>query len=150
MSKITEKRNEQTRKCREFFKELTEALSETHEILPSCNHDISMYLCRKGTLEEVTYCSKPEDSFRVSDHWQWYANLMKCPDPHYIQCYSRELPRAKNREKEGYAGKPIIADCVAFFKDGIYHIVYGEYWNKKKRQWEWRDNTVEDVIAEFL
>lgn len=150
MSKVTEKRNEQIRMCREFFEKLATALSETHEILPSCNNDFSRYLCKKGTLEEVTYFSKPEDSFRVSDHWQWYANLLKCPDPHYIQCFSREFPRAKNREREGYAGKAIIADCVAFFKDGAYHIVYGEYWDKKERKWKWRDTTVEDVIVEYL
>lgn len=132
---ITEKRIEQGQKCREFFLKLISALVETHELLPSCNNDASLYLCPKGTCDEVTYYGKPEGSFRVSDHWNWYSSTKRCNDPKYIQCLNRDLPKAHKREKEGLATKPIMADCVAIFKDGKYHTVYGEFYDPQNRKW---------------
>ena len=96
--------NEKNTKCKIFFELLTNALKDRYEVLGSCNNDISAYLCPVGTSSEVTYYSKPERSFRISDHWNWYANTNKCPDSKYIQCYCRELPWARKRPAEGKAG----------------------------------------------
>ena len=68
-------------KCEEYFMILSELLSETHEVVGSCNKDISKYLIPKGTASELTYYSKPKNSVRISDHWNWYANLNKCNIP---------------------------------------------------------------------
>ena len=128
-------------KCEEYFMILSELLSETHEVVGSCNKDISKYLIPKGTASELTYYSKPKNSVRISDHWNWYANLNKCNIPWYIQCLSVDIPRASNRLGCGKASKPKhgIQVCI-FGKDNKYHAVYGEVYNRKTRTWEWAES----------
>ena len=141
---------EKNDKCKIFFDELCNMLGEGYELLGSCNKDISAYLCPVGTTEKVTYKSKPELSFRISDHWNWYSNTKKCSDPKYIQCFSKDLPWVRKRLAEGKASKPIMASCVCLFRDGIYHVVYGECFNRKTKTWSWIENSPEKVIFELL
>lgn len=65
--------NEKNYNCEKFFEALCDMLSDRYEMLKSCNRDMSAYLCPIGTTSEVTYYSKPEGSFRISDHWNWYG-----------------------------------------------------------------------------
>lgn len=143
-------RKEKFDKCREFFDILVDKLDGYYEELASCNQDLSAYLCPIGTTNEVSYNGKPEKSFRVSDHWNWYANTKKCKDPRYIQCYCIDLPWARKRLAENKAGKPIIASCVSIFKDGKYHVVYGEHFNRKTKKWSWIENSPEKILSEEL
>lgn len=122
--------------CKEQFMLLAKKLEETHEIVGSCNNDISMYLIPKGSIDELSYSSKPHDSYRFSDHWNWYANLKKCPDEHYIQCFNTDLPWPKKRIAEGKASKPINAICIGYFgEDNKYHHFFGEKLDKKQHIW---------------
>ena len=122
--------------CKEYFMNLAEKLRETHELVKSCNQDETMYIIPKGTIDQLTYTSKPDNSYRYSDHWNWYANTKKCEDPFYIQCHCIDLPRAKRRLKEGYASKPVFGICVAYCKhNDVYHTIYGEKFNTKDRTW---------------
>lgn len=140
----------QQEKCVAFFKELTAALSDSHVRFGSCNNDCSAYLIPIGTESQVTYHSKPNNSFRVSDHWNWYANVKKCPKEHYIQCYTRDMPWTKPRIEPGKPSKPIYGSAVAYFnKDGLYEVVYGEKFDRKTRTWCWVENSIEDVIAKM-
>jgi len=125
-------------KCVEYFDELCRYLSERYEVVGSCNQDISRYLVPRGTVSEITYHSKPVYSFRISDHWNWYANVNKCKNEHYIQCYSVDLPWAKKRPETGKASKPVRGFQVAYFgEDNKYHAVFGEYFNRKTNRWYW-------------
>lgn len=87
--------DEKKAKCTEFFEKLSEALKEDYVVMGSCNQDFSRYLVPVGTESQVSYMEKPENSFRISDHWNWFANVNKCPDEHYIQCLSVDLPWAR-------------------------------------------------------
>lgn len=136
--------------CIEFFNQLAELLLKkgTYEIVGSCNKDTSVYLIPNGTIGDLSYSSKPAKSFRVSDHWNWYSNLKKNPNPHYIQCYSVDLPRAKKREDPERASHPIQAAQVGYFdEDNKYHAVYGEVFDRKTKTWSWLFADPEDVIA---
>ena len=103
---------EKNTKCEEFFNAIVNMLDGKYERIGSCNRDMSAYLCPIGTTEEVTYHSKPEESFRVSDHWNWYSNTVKCQDVKYIQCYSADLPWARRRPEPNKASRPIMASSV--------------------------------------
>ena len=140
---------EKNDKCKSFFDTLVSALSDTYEVLESCNKDISAYLCPVGTTKEVTYHSKPEYSLRISDHWNWYANIKKCSDPKYIQCYCVDLPWAHKRPLEGTAGTPIKASSVCIFVDGKYRVIYGESYNRKTKTWSWIENDVNEILSRF-
>ena len=140
---------EKNDKCEIFFNALGNMLCAKYETLKSCNRDTSAYLCPVGTSNEVTYSSKPNMSFRISDHWNWYANTTKCPDPRYIQCYSADLPWARRRLVEGKPTKPIMASCVCVFKNGKYHVVYGERFDRKSKTWSWIDCSPEKVLSEL-
>lgn len=141
---------EKNNKCVEFFNTLSDMLGNRYERLASCNKDISAYLCPAGTSSEVTYHSKPEGSFRVSDHWNWYANTKKCPDSKYVQCYCAELPWAHRRPEPDKAGKPIMASCVCIYRFGRYHVVYGEYFDRKTKTWHWKERSPEQVISMWV
>lgn len=143
-------RKEKYDKCKAFFDVLVDMLDKKYEKLESCNRDFSAYLCPNGTSNEVTYYGKPEKSFRISDHWNWYANTNKCSNPKYIQCYCVDLPWAHKRLAENRAGKPIMATCVSIFKNGRYHVVYGERYDRKTRSWSWIENSPTKVISEEL
>lgn len=128
-----------TQNCKGYFGYLVQKLADTHELVPSCNNDESMYLIPKGTIDQLTYQSKPVDSYRFSTHWNWYANVNKCPDPNYVQCWNVDLPRPKQRAAEGKPSKPVLGICVARFgEDHLYHTVYGEVFNYRKRMWWFR------------
>ena len=83
--------------CMAFFEELSNELPN-YTVVGSCNKDSSLYLVPNGTEDEITYYSKPAKSFRISDHWNWYANTKKCDNERYIQCLCVDLPYAKRRE----------------------------------------------------
>lgn len=134
--------------CRTFFDELAVLLGETHKTIASCNNDISAYLIPNGTEEQVSYYGKPANSFRVSDHWNWYANLNKCSDPHYIQCLSVDVPWPLKRNDIGKASDPRFAIQVSYYgEDKKYHCVFGESYNRKTKRWEWIDQPVDKVVA---
>lgn len=118
--------------CKKFFEELSEKLKDTHVVVKSCNADESAYLIPKGTEDQITYYGKPDCSFRISDHWNWYSNTKKCNDPNYIQCMNVDLNvMAKNRKGPGLASDPYWAWCVGIYfeKDGVYHTMVGEFYN---------------------
>jgi len=142
-------KREKIEACIKFYEELSEKLFGKYTTLASCNNDISSYLCIKGTESEVTYYSKPELSFRISDHWNWYANLKRCDKDYYIQCYSPYLPYPKQREEPGKAGKPVHAISVMIFKNNKYYPVYGEIWKRNGKHWSWVENSVDDVISKY-
>ena len=130
----------QKQECLEYFYKLADKLRETHEIIPSCNNDCSMYLIPKGSIADLSYTSKPSDSYRFSDHWNWYENLNKCEDPHYIQCYNVDMPWAFKRKEEGMASKPIMGCAVAYFdQDKKYHTIFGRTFDRKNKTWSWRE-----------
>ncbi len=124
--------------CVVYFMELAEKLKDTHEIVASCNQDRTMYLIPKGSIDQLSYYEKPVDSYRVSDHWNWYASTFKCSDSKLVQCYNVDLPWAKKRFAEGKATKPIYACQVAYFGDDKrYHHVFGEKYSRKEKGWDW-------------
>lgn len=105
--------------AKEFFMKLVEEKSETHELVGSCNKDCSMYLIPKGTIAQVSYEGKPADSYRLSDHWHWYANLKKAP-METIQCAVKGMPAPAPRkgEQQEKAGEALWFSAVAYTRDG--------------------------------
>lgn len=136
-------------KCEAFFNELA-SLMENYEIVASCNNDRSAYLIPSGSIGALTYSSKPDRSFRISDHWNWYANVRKCEDEHYIQCYSIDAPWPNKRKGVGLASEPKYAVQVGYFGDDKkYHCVYGERFDRKTKRWEWVESSPEDVMEDL-
>lgn len=134
--------------CEEFYGKLCDLLKDSHVNLESCNKDISRYLIPIGTEEKVTYYGKPEKSFRISDHWSWYANVNKCNNENYIQCLNVDLPWARRRAAEGKPSKPVNAVQVAVIgDDGKYHAVFGEVYDRKTKTWGFVTADPEDVIG---
>ena len=108
---------------------------------------MSSYLITKGTIDELTYYGKPKNSFRISDHWNWYSNVNKCSNENYIQCYSKDAPCAKSRSGEGKPSKPIFSIMVAYYgNDNQYHSIFGERFNRREKKWEFITPAVDDVI----
>ena len=141
---------EKKAKCQLFYKELVTALRDSHENVKSCNRDDSAYLVPKGTSDQITYESKPINSFRISDHWNWKANLEKNQKDGYIQCYTKDVPVCKARPEPGKASPPIWAWQVGYFgEDKAYHCVYGEVFNRESKTWYWLEGDVDDVIMQF-
>lgn len=139
---------EKIRRCQYFFEELAKILNDDYEVVGSCIKDISMYLIPKGTETDISYYGKPDKSFRISDHWNWYANLNKCEKKHYIQCWSVDVPYPRDRKTETGPSEPRRAIQVAVIgKGGKYHAVYGEKWNKKHKRWDWLENTPEQIVS---
>ena len=133
--------------CTHFFDELGGILNSNYKIVGSCNKDFSAYLVPVGTEGQISYTDKPENSFRISDHWNWYSNIKKCPDESYVQCNSLSVPKAENRIAPGKASNPISAIQVAFFCKGSYYAVYGEYYNFQAKTWEWLDMNAKKVAV---
>lgn len=137
------------KKCREWFDKLASLLSDKYEVVQSCNKDFSAYLVPKGTSDQITYHSKPAFSFRISDHWNWYANTKKCKNPHYVQCLNVDLPRARRRNKEAFnmATKPRKACCVAYCaKNGVYMTVYGSRFSRTTQDWDFLESDPQEII----
>lgn len=134
--------NKKMVKCREFFNELSKLLRETHEVVGSCNKDTSVYLIPKGSLPELSYYGKPENSFRLSDHWNWYSSFRKCSKEDYIQCHSVDCPEAISREQPGKPTIPVQAIQVAYYgTDGLYHAIYGDHYDRETDEWSWLENS---------
>ena len=137
-------------KCINFITILQELLPE-YEMVGSCNHDVSLYLIPNGTQDQITYHSKPAKSFRMSDHWNWYANINKCENENYIQCLSVDVPYPRKRLAPGKPSKSIVAYQVAFCgENGVYHAVYGETYNRKTKTWGWIEATPEEVVKQLF
>ncbi len=137
--------------CCEFFDKLSAVLIKGYEVVGSCNQDNSQYLVPKGTADQITYSGKPAASFRISNHWNWYANINKCPNENYIQCLSVDAPWAKKRMAEGKPSEPIFCSQVAVIgNDGKYHVVYGERFDRKTKKWQWVESTPEEVVWNYL
>ena len=135
-------------KCKEFFDSLCEKLKETYTIVGSCNKDSSVYLVPIGTESEITYYSKPKKSFRISDHWNWFANLYKCSLENYVQCYSLDMPWPNKRPEPGKASKPKYGWQVSVIgTDGKYHCIFGERFNRKTKEWEFIETNVDTVVS---
>lgn len=128
--------------CRKYWNDLCELLKENHEVVASCNADETCYLIPKGTIDKLSYNGKPVDSYRYSDHWNWYANIAKCADEKHVQCECIDMPRAKARPAYGKPSKPIIGICVAYYgQDHVYHHVFGEKFNRTAKQWSFETDT---------
>jgi len=141
-------RKEKIQACIEFFNTIAGLLSETHEVVGSCNQDISQYLIPFGSIQDLSYASKPANSFRISDHWNWYSNLMKNPDTHYIQCFSVDAPWANSRKTPTGASEPVNIIQVGYFgPDNRYHAVFGEVFNRKTHNWSWIEPSAKTVLA---
>lgn len=137
--------------CTKFFDILADLMKEEYEVVASCNADFSRYLVPKGTADQITYSGKPDKSFRISDHWNWFANLNKCSDPNYIQCLSVDLPWARKRIEDGKASKSITGVQVSVIgDDGKYHVVFGEKFDRKTKAWSWVDASANDISKKFL
>lgn len=133
-----QKTNQDFIKCRKFFDEVAKLLSDDYQVVGSCNRDLSAYLVPNGTKNEITYQSKPACSLRVSDHWNWYSNIKKCPQEDYVQCHCVDLPAPKKRNFPGKASNPIIATQVCLiYPDGMYHCVFGRFYDKQDKKWKW-------------
>ncbi len=139
-------------KCKVFFQELAKALGDDYEVVGSCNEDSSVYLIPKGTSNQITYYGKPIGSFRISDHWNWYSNLVHCKRPWYVQCNSVDMPWARKRDKGNeQATKPVRGIQVAYYgKDKMYHHVYGDLFDRKTREWIWCATKPQDIVRQFV
>lgn len=133
--------------CQRFFYALAEELKDRYEVVGSCNADCSAYLIPNGTIEDLSYYGKPDASFRISDHWNWYSNIKKCSNPRYIQCLSVDAPWARKRIDDK-ATKPVKAIQVSLiFPDGKYHAVYGEVYDRETKTWSWLESVPSEVAA---
>lgn len=137
-------------KCLEFFDKLAELLGDSYTKLPAINNDMSMYLVPKGTENQVSYYTKPELSFRVSDHWNWYANVRKCSDVNMIQCHCLDLPRPRVRNGIGKPSTPVVGIQVSIVgHDNKYHVIYGEQFDRFNRTWNWLEPDPESFVKSF-
>lgn len=139
--------------CKKFLDGIAEELARMGMVyvsVPSCNKDESVYLVPAGTENQITYYGKPEKSFRLSDHWNWFTSIKNCANPHYVQCFSRDIRRARRRMKDGCPTKPIYAISVAIYVGGEYKVIYGHYYDRKRHWWVWRDNEPRMVINEYF
>lgn len=120
--------------CRKYFLKLAEELKGTHELVTSCNGDCSLYLIPIGTIDQLTYYGKPMDSYRFSDHWNWYANVNKCKNERHVQCHNIDLRRPAKRINSK-ATKPRYNVCVAYYgTDHKYHTLIGDKYDEISRK----------------
>ena len=130
--------------CRKFLEALHDILKDDFVLMPSCNQDLSAYLVPNGTEEDVSYYGKPINSFRISDHWNWYSNLRRCTDPNMIQCPNIDIPWCRRRKAPGMPTQGLIGVQVAYYgADNRYHCVFGEKFDRKTKQWMWVNSTPE-------
>lgn len=137
-------------KCRKFFDELSNELKDDYVVVKSCNADLSAYLVPKGTEHEISYYGKPEKSFRVSDHWNWYSNLKRCEKIDEVQCHSLDVNGLNQRDPEHpeMATSAIQVSQVAYYspEDHKYHAVYGRKWNPEKSEYDWIDVNIGEAL----
>lgn len=147
------KKDDDFERCRSFFDKLAEILKEKYIVVASCNKDLSAYLVPIGTEDQITYTSKPAFSFRVSDHWNWFSNKIKCDDLSIIQCYSDgvEYPIPRNPAYPEKATHPRHACQVAWCDQyGVYHPVYGDFWMNSKKKYSWKSNHTPEEVAAYV
>ena len=141
--------DEMKAKCEEFYGKLRDILQETHEDVnnPNPTRCWSRTLIPNGTKNQLNYYGKPANSFRMSDHWNWFANLKRCGNPRHVQCRCSDLPKPKPRAAEDKPSKPVIGYCVAYYykKWDVYKVVYGEKYDRKTRKWTWVESDPEEV-----
>ncbi len=143
-------RAEKMKRCIQFFNDISKRLSETHTKIGSTNHDSSVYLVPNGTESQVNYYNKPKNSFRYSDHWNWYSSTSKNDNKNYIQCECINAPVPNRREVPWRASEPVNAISVCLFgKDGKYHCVYGECYDRKTKSWSWVEDIPEEFVEQF-
>ena len=87
--------------CTEFFNDLCNELKDTHTLVKSCNKDYSAYLVPKGTEDQISYSSKPVGSYRISDHWNWYANIKKTLTKTMCSALTSTCPEQNQDRKKG-------------------------------------------------
>lgn len=105
-------------KILELFEKFVE-MNPTMNRVASCNADISAYLVRPGTEDQITYTGKPQGSLRVSDHWSWYANVKKCPYTWVVQCPLHGItPYA--RKGEGLSSPTQFCRAIALYLNYEY------------------------------
>lgn len=122
--------------CKKYFNELRDILSDTHEVTANrCKvKRPDMYLCPKGTRKEITYHGKPHYSFRYSTKWNFYSP--RCEG--VVQCYSKDFPHAHTDSKGAGPDGAVLAFSVCYYgNDNLYHVVYGEKYNRETGEWEW-------------
>ena len=129
--------DENLRLCYDFIRSIQKALGDDYILRPSCNQDVSLYLIPKDSIDQLSYVGKPEKSYRMSNHWNWYSNLKKCPDESMVQCFSPDLPAPKQRKAPGKASDPIDAVCVCEYLNGEYHVIFGQKYDHETKQFVW-------------
>ena len=149
--KYREFEKEKFAKCKVFFDNLSTILYDRYDVIGSCNADKTLYLVPCGTEHQISYGGKPRWSFRLSDHWNWYANTEKCQNEKYVQCWSVDVPFARPRVAPGKPSLPRKAIQVSLVgKDGKYHCVNGEFFDRKTKTWGWIENSpvkVAEMVA---
>lgn len=132
-------------KCNAFMERLAELLKDSYTFDRSPFSPDSSYLAPKGHEDENTWYSKPEFSFRCSDHWNWYANVKKCSEYYYVQCYNKDVfwPEKRVGPK---ATKLRYACQVGFFSDNCFRCVYGEKYDRHTKTYVWVEATPEEYI----
>ena len=137
-------------KCNVFFDKLCEVLANEYDVVNS-PWTKDRYLVPKGTADQITYYTKPMSSFRVSDHWNWFAPTNKCDKQSMIQCYSVDLPfahdRAGDKKSKGSYSRIDAAQVGFVCPDGKYRAVYGEIYDRKTKTWSWLEVSPEDVAC---
>jgi len=134
-------------RCKAYYNSLAQLCEDGYVRIGSCNKGFSSYLIPFGTDDQLSYYGKPELSFRLSDHWNWYSNLKKCKDESLIQCCCVCLPGPSDRIEEGKASRAVKACCVAFYYKGAYYTVYGELFDAVKKEWYWLETKPRDVFS---
>jgi hypothetical protein len=146
--------NEEFQRCKSFFDELAFHLKRNYISVHSCNKDNSYYLVEIGTENQISYYGKPDKSFRVSDHWNWYSSVKRCTKLDEVQCWSIDIesPIARNFDGPNKSTRPRKICQVAYYtkEDGKYHVIYGNMWNPKTRRYKWIEADPKKVIAELL
>jgi hypothetical protein len=138
--------DEMAERVKDFYNKLVDISKEHFFVVESCNNDLSSYLLPNTTnVEDVSYYGKPLWSFRMSDHWNWYANVKRCNTWNYIQCNSIDMPWARRRI-DYRATKPLRGYQVCVMaEDGLYHCVYGEIFDRKEKKWYWIETEPESI-----
>lgn len=145
---------QQMENCTKFFNAVADILKDTHVIVPSKSKKFpSMCLVKKGQEKQVSYYSKPVNSLRVAQNWNWRASFERCSSPNYIQCVTPDLPFAKARSKEHpeWATPPIFGNMVGYFDtDNKYHCIFGEKYESDTKSYCWVENIPERVAKMIL
>lgn len=146
----TDIRRQQLDDCNKFFMQVAALLTDTHRIVGSSKPGIwkSACLVPIGTEDQLTYYGKPYNSLRVACNWNWRASLKKCDKPDYIQCRTTDLPYPRKRSKEHPEGpsSPIWGNMVGYYDiDQRYHCIFGERYDRKKKEWDWVESDAKDI-----